>query len=95
MQAESTCALGRAAGEEGVCTPLSAGVMVLDGSMVTTTRHSLFGQSDPYCKVWVNSGEQEVTTAVKKKTLSPYWGEEFILYVDITTECSFSCEMIY
>lgn len=43
---------------------------------------SLFGQSDPYCKVWVNSGEQEVTTAVKKKTLSPYWGEEFILYVD-------------
>ena len=37
--------------------------------------------------MWVNSGEQEVTTAVKKKTVSPYWGEEFILYVSVSLRC--------
>eukprot|EP00124_Ichthyophonus_hoferi_P004878 Ihof_evm2s600 gene=Ihof_evmTU2s600 len=56
-------------------------VKVMVMSAVQLAKKELFGQSDPYCKVWINSGEQEKQTAVKKKTLSPYWGEEFVFTV--------------
>eukprot|EP01134_Creolimax_fragrantissima_P001928 CFRG1928T1 len=50
-------------------------------SATEVTKKESLGQSDPYCKVWINGGDQEQTTAVKKKTLSPYWGEEFVFNV--------------
>lgn len=40
----------------------------------------LNGLSDPYVKVKL--GKQKFKTRVVKKTLNPYWGEEFALRVD-------------
>eukprot|EP01135_Chromosphaera_perkinsii_P011011 Nk52_evm45s2309 gene=Nk52_evmTU45s2309 len=40
-------------------------------------KKDVFGSTDPYCKLCINNGEQEKTSSVKKKTLAPYWGEEF------------------
>ncbi|XP_063931607.1 uncharacterized protein LOC135143642 [Zophobas morio] len=45
------------------------------------SKRDIFGSLNAYCRVYINNSEFLLTTAVKKKTKCPYWGEELFLLV--------------